>query len=704
VSTPLPPAPDARACSGAGAGGAAAGGATTGGAATGGATAETDTAAGQGAEPAGNAFPDLVPPEILARPFRHELRWIERDLAAVEIDRHLRRLARHEALARLLLGRLARPLLKRRLHDELGFVRLGDYGRERLGLSARELQSAAQVAAALENLPAVAEAFTGGAISWTQARLLAAVASPATDSAWLARARGRTVRALEAAIRAARGGVDVAGAGDDAGALGETPESHRPSASDAIPASRGAGAASDASARPPSPSCEAALEECDEEGRLVEGEPEVRFLLPCPLWVRARWRETVELARRVAGEQLPVWQAAEAIAAEGLSWRAATAVGTAAPPGAPPTPSISPPRPGGTTEAPDPAEVGAAFAWIDWRAVEAALPDDLEALGEGVDGLDARTLDRRLRTAVRALGRVDWQTGRLLRLLFDLRLYTLLGFRSAGQYVRERLGICTRKARMLVAVERRTWDSPALMDAYSTGTLSWVQALTILPVVRESPRSAAAWVARAAEVTVRRLADEIAWALERRDAAGTYWLPVEPPPPGAVLDRPERQTRAPGDLAPLDAAIAFSGPASVVALFRDALAAFREPGMPAWRACELLLAHAREEWTRQPRHRDPVFARDGWRCAVPGCSARRNLHDHHLRFRSQGGDNARANRITICAAHHLRGIHRGVVRAGGRAPDAVRWALGVRPDRAPFMELLGDRYLGREGGGSGAAT
>jgi hypothetical protein len=34
------------------------------------------------------------------------------------------------------------------------------------------------------------------------------------------------------------------------------------------------------------------------------------------------------------------------------------------------------------------------------------------------------------------------------------------------------------------------------------------------------------------------------------------------------------------------------------------------------------------------RHR--VFARDGWRCAAPGCTLQ-NLHDHHIRFRSAAG-------------------------------------------------------------------
>jgi hypothetical protein len=100
------------------------------------------------------------------------------------------------------------------------------------------------------------------------------------------------------------------------------------------------------------------------------------------------------------------------------------------------------------------------------------------------------------------------------------------------------------------------------------------------------------------------------------------------------------------------------------------------------------------EWEAQPRHRDPIFARDGWRCAVPVCTARRNLHDHHLVFRSRGGGNEGNNRITLCAWHHLRGIHAGRVRAEGGAPDALTWEVGVCTGRRPLLRLIGERYAG----------
>jgi hypothetical protein len=73
---------------------------------------------------------------------------------------------------------------------------------------------------------------------------------------------------------------------------------------------------------------------------------------------------------------------------------------------------------------------------------------------------------------------------------------------------------------------------------------------------------------------------------------------------------------------------------------------------------------------------------------VPAGSARRQLHDHHITFRSRGGSNARSNRITICAAHHLHGIHAGVVRAAGRAPHAARVGAPA------LLTFLGDRICG----------
>jgi hypothetical protein len=188
---------------------------------------------------------------------------------------------------------------------------------------------------------------------------------------------------------------------------------------------------------------------------------------------------------------------------------------------------------------------------------------------------------------------------------------------------------------------------------------------------------------------VRRLADEVEWAL----ASHVLGPPVLPPPLGTRLDTTERQMCAHPGSELVDAHVTFRAPADVVALFRNAMIAHGTPGEPLWRGLERLLTHVIAEWEAQPSHRDPVFARDGWRCMVPACSSRRNLHDHHVLYRSRGGDNARTNRITVCAAHHLHGIHAGVVQARGEAPDGITWELGIRAGQEPLLTFsVGEVY------------
>ena len=272
-----------------------------------------------------------------------------------------------------------------------------------------------------------------------------------------------------------------------------------------------------------------------------------------------------------------------------------------------------------------------------------------------------------------------------------------------------------------------------MADAWQAGRLSWLRALTILPAL--SPSVEAVWVTRACEVTVRRLTDEVAWALDQHDLAAAPQA-IAPPPHGVALARLAVQLRAPQDSGPADGAphdpashdatpqdgasrndapndhalhncppqdhepvsatLTLRAPASLIGLVREAIRAFAEPPEPVWRSFARLLEHVRAEWERQPRHADPIFARDGWRCAVPACSARGRLHDHHIHYRSRGGDNERGNRIAVCAQQHLRAIHAGCIHARGSAPDAVHWELGVRPGRPPLLRFVGDRYAGTQ--------
>ncbi len=571
---------------------------------------------------------------------RHERRWLLRDECALVLDRFLRRLARQEALCRRVLGRLAATFLDRRGHHRLGFARLRDYARERLGTSAREMQSLAQVSASLDRLPRIADAFERGEITWAQVRLLAVTAETATEEHWLSLARGRTVRALEALRKASADGVETESASD--------------------------------------------------EDHSIDSEPRLRFRMSCPRRVSSSWRRALELAERMAGEALPAWRAAEAIAAEALS----AGDGTSA---------LMDPATVASFEIGDRSaelagievsseaeETWDAFGDLDWSAIDETIPVPVEELSSGgMDEVDAFELDDRMRRVLCSMQYVDWQLGRLLRLFVDMRLHRMMGFDSASRYVRERLGMSPSKGRALIRLERQTAKVPELASSYRSGEISWVRALALLPVAGE--RHATAWVERAKSVTVRRLIDEVEWAIDARDA-GASGRSVAPPASGADLVQVKRQMCAHYDAPVVDGEITFCGPASVMGLLRMAVAEFAQPFEPAWRGLQRVLEHVHREWTAQPRHRDPVFARDGWRCAVPACSSRRNLHDHHILFRSRGGDNTRDNRVAVCAWHHLHGLHSGAVRARGKAPDGITWEIGVRAAGPPLLRLRGERY------------
>lgn len=568
------------------------------------------------------------------------VRLIERERLAVAIDRDLQRACRAEAVARLTLGSIACELLRRRGYRRLGFVRLSDYARERLGLSARALESAATVAARLANLPRIAAAFHAGELSWTKLRLVAGVADRTDEAMWLARALARSVDELEAAIRLRReadGGRGISDPGTD----------------------------------------------------LVDDEPAVMLRLACPGRLRSLWRRACELASRVAGEPLATWRAAEVIAAEGIAGRpAGMALGDRV--------RLAFLRLGGC---------GARSTDRGIRHENIGHPPCSAAAPMAVT--DPFALDHQLGVAIRTLRGDEPRIGRLLRVLIDHHLYRALGFRSLDGYVRERLGISLRKVWALVKIERSIRRAAPFADAYEEGRLSWVRALVLLPVVDRS--TAHEWMARAEAVTVRRLTDEVNWVLDRHDRDGRE-ASLAPPPLDCQLVSPaERRSvqiragdepRDPwtkngtgrGALEVCDGEVRFVGPTTVVALLRDALDVFAIAGEPRWVALERLLLRVIADWEAEPSHRDPVFARDGWRCTVPACSGRRNLHDHHIHFRSRGGSNRRTNRTTVCAAHHLHGLHAGIVRARGSVP-AVHWELGVRADGPALLSCIGERYV-----------
>jgi hypothetical protein len=112
----------------------------------------------------------------------------------------------------------------------------------------------------------------------------------------------------------------------------------------------------------------------------------------------------------------------------------------------------------------------------------------------------------------------------------------------------------------------------------------------------------------------------------------------------------------------------FWAPCSVARLF---LAMVAQMGL------EGLLDHAIATWISlaQPGHE--IFERDRWWCTAPACSARRNLHRHHIVYRSHQGCNEPWNLTTLCAWHHQRGAHGTGLKVRGLAPDDLVFELPV---------------------------
>jgi len=570
-------------------------------------------------------------------------------------EAELERLLRAEAPTRRVLCALAARALEIRSWSRLGFARASDQTRERQGISSRSLQELARVHRVLNEAPRVDAAFQTGQIGWTAVRALARLGSIGDEALWLGRAKALPLPELERAVRRAR---------------------------------------AEREAPPPSP----------EEG---EEWPD-RVPIACTRPVRAKWRLGRELARRVTGGRLPSWECAEVVAAE-LSSAAPLARGGISDldeelqPGTSLGEALERSRPACRTssdlqcEGPDGEGRGATGSASEAPPrcrVPPPVSAELAPLLEGLSDVDAFEIDRRLRRGVRLERTWEARIGPLLRRVLEGRRYRWRGYWDRDLYLEERLGMCRRKARALVRIERLLERAPAVARAYRSGRLSWVQIQGLAPLLEAGiDRSQVqAWVRRAGQVTVRRLEDDVRGALARADLGPAAAAELDEVPEEAIGVK-DRQIGARRRME--TATLSFHAPPESARFFRAVLEAVRERlaavrGAPVTEgeALEAMLDHAIQVWSRadeRARREYRIFERDGWRCAVPGCTSYRNLQLHHIVFRSQGGGDEPENLITLCAWHHQRGVHGGLVRITGRAPDRLRFELGLREGEPPLV-------------------
>jgi hypothetical protein len=383
----------------------------------------------------------------------------------------------------------------------------------------------------------------------------------------------------------------------------------------------------------------------------------------------------------VAGEALSQAAVAEVIAAEVIS-----AIGVDGDPGLNTPLHLSRAangctihRPARESRSPDPRADGGPRANGCAPHAPLQLPSFLAPFVKGLECVDAIELDARLRRALRIEQRWLAEIGPLLLEVARSRSYRLHGCSNLAVFARERLGMSPRKAQALLRLERACAQSPELRAAFSSGRLSWVQAHALIPVLalEHSEPWRAAWAGHAEAISARRLEEDVERALV------TGELAVQTGAHPTVGKSEEESLGKQNETATLF----FPAPADVARLFKAVLATVqrrieRRNGRPASEseALDAMLEHCFETWALpnakvSREHR--VFERDGWRCTVPGCSSYRNLHSHHIQFRSDNGPDDPWNRTALCAAHHHRCVHEGIgrIRIRGRAPDGLRYEL-----------------------------
>ncbi len=282
--------------------------------------------------------------------------------------------------------------------------------------------------------------------------------------------------------------------------------------------------------------------------------------------------------------------------------------------------------------------------WADLARVE-----PLEAPHSN-DEIDPWRIDAELKGHLEKRRRWDEVFGRVAMIFKRSRAWEPLGFASFGHYCEEQLGMAERTVMQRIALEYSLDRLPLLRQALREKRISYEQARIIAR--HAQPEEVQGLIEKAETMTCVALRREMQEKHEEQMCArGTFsvWMTV------SVAEAVKAAFRAARAAAKRWLAAA------------ECLVAMAKQFTETWKA------HLKQANTLQRR----VRARDGHRCQVPGCS-RAAVHAHHIIPRSQGGTDDPENLVSLCAAHHLYGIHGGRMRVTGTAPDKLVWAFGLR--------------------------
>jgi len=285
--------------------------------------------------------------------------------------------------------------------------------------------------------------------------------------------------------------------------------------------------------------------------------------------------------------------------------------------------------------------------WADLVAV-----DPLQA-PEFSGEIDPWRIDAELKRFMQMRDRWDDVFGHIAMLFKSCRAWEPLGFVDFAHYCEERLGMARRTVTQRVALERALCRIPLLRQALREKRITYEKARAIARHWEAGhAQELRPLIAMAQTMTCIELREALAVnAEEQMCARGTFTL-TAPPDIFDLLKDTLRMARA---LAKRSISLGMC------------LVEMAAHFVAVWKA------HVKEKMTQRNR----IFARDGHRCRVPGCS-RPAVHQHHIEFSSQGGSNDDSNKLSLCAAHHLFGIHDRRMRVTGKAPDELVWEFGLR--------------------------
>ena len=355
-----------------------------------------------------------------------------------------------------------------------------------------------------------------------------------------------------------------------------------------------------------------------------------------------------------------------------------------------------------------------------------------------------RELDHRVKRFAARMAGIHAEEARLLREVEESRLWHWLGMVSLGAYVEARFGIGVHAAAERLRVARALDELPLVEAALARGELAFGHVRELTRIV--TPETEAEWLDHTSGQTAHQVQRAVSGHVrgDRPDdprrpetMKERVWFEVTPAQAAllrqarAALDE-ERGERL--DDGAVDEALCRTSlerpeavdpsgtrPAYQVAITRcpdcerttqNGSGVERDlTAAEADRArcdAEVLVAGARVTTTVTPALRRRVFARDQYRCVVPGCRSARNLDLHHVVFQSHGGRHDEWNVCVLCSAHHAA-CHDRKLTIAGAAPTLAftfhREGCEVPEDRdvGEGRENRGDRSdrSDRSDGGDG---